>query len=322
MASFTRYPSISNYGNSKIESMCETVPQDEEWIVTEKLHGANFQFWTNGQEVKLGTRNKYVTPFDEVAFHNCGKVGIKVKPKILELFKEFTDCKEMIVFGELFGGSYVGFPQTSKPVQKEILYCPNVNFAAFEIEKDGKLLSKVESLYLLKKHEILCVFPIFNGNFKEAMEFSIQNYDKPSDAYRWLGLDPITNVPNIREGHVIQPNNTYYSKQGDRVIIKHKNEFWSESRTSNPTSKISNHTNPLMEAAINMITANRLKNIISQGDILSSEPFQKFIGPMVKDIIKEMETQVDEKELHGFQKLLSKEVQSRLKDLLIQVNQE
>ncbi len=112
------------------------VPSTEMWNVTEKVHGANFQFGTNGEDVQAGSRNKMVDQEDLIKFHHCGELLDLHKQQILNLFviiNKINMCKQVTVFGEIFGGSYPEHKQTRKPVQKEILYCPNVSFGAFDI---------------------------------------------------------------------------------------------------------------------------------------------------------------------------------------------
>lgn len=316
---FKRYPSIQNYKRSAVAKLICDVPLTEQWIVTEKIHGASFVFWTNGDDFKAGTRNKFATDFDLGAFHQCGKVVNELKDKIMNLHKSLQ-CDQIRVFGELFGGSYVGYPQSQKPVQREILYCPKVSFCAFDIMIDGKFTSKLKCIELCQLHQILCVPILFSGNFQEAMEYSYKYFNTPSEAYKWFGLAQITNFPNIREGHVIQPNNVYYSKDNDRVIIKHKNELWNESKQSKECKNEDNFVQALA-VGIDKITINRLKNILSHGDLqLTDAPF-KFIGPFVTDIMKEMQD-VNPKHKHQIQKSLSVEIKSRIHLMLDEVSKE
>lgn len=316
MITFRTYPSISNLSS---KTFVECVPKEETWHVSEKVHGANFQFCVqaDGSEhllVAPGTRNKFVTTADLVQFHQCGKVVDELTPKIVDPYQKFEECKTMIVYGELFGGSYPGFKCSQKPVQKEILYCPKVSFIAFDINVDGRFLSKTECNKMCKMVNLLCVPILFSGTYEEAINYSKEHYADLSTICELFELTPV--LPNIREGHVIQPDNVYFDRMS-RVIIKHKNEKWSEVKDKKPRKDKSVQDNENTEAkteALNMITETRLANLFSHGDVNPESPFGKIANFMVDDIVKEMLCEVDNKP--QFRKWLMINIKQELGPLL------
>jgi Rnl2 family RNA ligase len=294
--------------------LCQAVPDDEKWHVSCKIHGCNFQLQTDGETVKAGSRNKFVNDFDLVHFHHCGEIVKQNEQKMLNLFKLINneqECKELIVYGELFGGQYPGFPQT-KPVQKEILYCPQVNFAGMDIRIDSKFTSKTQCNKWLESVDILFIPSLFIGTKEEAFAYSELHYDSPSTIPKLLGLPPITGSANIREGCIIQPNGVYYAGgKSDRVIFKHKNEKWCErSAKVKPVSKSEMASSELFLTACEMITENRMTNILSH--YTEELPEGKLIGLFVQDILKELENEPDPKQAQQFRKQLSVEIKANL----------
>ena len=51
-----------------------------EWIVTEKIHGSNFCFSTNGKEIKCAKRNSLIE--DEKSFFGHKEIQKRLEPAI------------------------------------------------------------------------------------------------------------------------------------------------------------------------------------------------------------------------------------------------
>jgi len=134
----------NNYREAFIQAITLDPVYNEEWVVMEKAHGANLNFTTDGQEVRLGKR----TSFTDGTFFNCQSVYDRYKDSILKLIS-LTPYKTLTVYGELIGGHY---PSVKKPKnsgkcpQTEIWYCPQSEFYAFDIRADGHYLSYDECI--------------------------------------------------------------------------------------------------------------------------------------------------------------------------------
>jgi hypothetical protein len=64
-ANFREYHSMENIQKSGWVKTIEQHPcAEQKWIMLEKIHGANFQFWTDGVEVKVGKRTSYLIPYE------------------------------------------------------------------------------------------------------------------------------------------------------------------------------------------------------------------------------------------------------------------
>ena len=102
---------FSNLENTYRQNLIDKVQYEGkdvgEWVVTEKIHGANFSFWCDGTEVKVASRSQFV----DGTFYNCQAVINRYSEGILNWCQGFG-VKTFIVYGELFGGN----------IQKEVKY--------------------------------------------------------------------------------------------------------------------------------------------------------------------------------------------------------
>ncbi len=225
--SFEKYSSIENIHHyTKVK---DQIPIDSIWCVVEKIHGSNFSLQTSdGIKVQGGKRNSPINESELVKFNNCGEIIEKYKPHVLELFQFLKPKSNLIVYGEIFGSSYPPYPSTRKPVQKEVLYCPNIEFVVFDIKLDGKYLPIEQTNLLCGKFNFLYLKIDFKGTFAEAIAYSQpRNADLTSIPSAIFGLSEIKD--NIREGNIIRPyNDVLYLKNGTRVIFKDKNALFRE----------------------------------------------------------------------------------------------
>jgi len=211
------------------------VRSDETWIVLEKIHGCNFSFVTNGEELGCARRTELLGETE--SFYSWQKIRDKHKANILKLFvdvQNFADTETskvglVVLFGELFGGIYPHPDVEDLGVlhcQKGVYYSPDINFLAFDIlymtkESDEKHFvpySKV--MEILKKREILCIPPLFEGSMADCFQFDIK---------RDSMIPPILGYPKLKnnqiEGVVIKQLD---GKALDRKIFKHKNAKFEE----------------------------------------------------------------------------------------------
>eukprot|EP01126_Amoeba_proteus_P055736 TRINITY_DN6941_c0_g1_i1.p1 TRINITY_DN6941_c0_g1~~TRINITY_DN6941_c0_g1_i1.p1 ORF type:complete len:227 (-),score=35.13 TRINITY_DN6941_c0_g1_i1:744-1424(-) len=87
------------------------------WCVTEKIHGANCCFFSDGKEVWSAKRKGILKP-GEMFFPGHREVFYALSPKVLQLFQILTSEVDLesyrrnekinfvYLYGELFGGSY------------------------------------------------------------------------------------------------------------------------------------------------------------------------------------------------------------------------
>jgi Rnl2 family RNA ligase len=278
MDNFVKFPSIENVYNSKYITAIKEHISDEKcanipWVVTEKVHGANLQFCTDGQNVKLGKRTSYIEEKDMKPFYNSDKVFSRYKDRVVDAVnllavgKLATQPTTVTIYGELFGGRYNGHARVYKnPVQKEVLYCPEIEFYVFDVcvNIGGKQtrLDFDTMVKLCEKVNFLYSKELFRGSFDDCLKFSANCNNHLTTIPKYFGLDDISS--NIREGNVIKPvQPLYHHKTGDCFIVKDKNAIFRENNLSQPAVVVSELAE-LVKAASNYINTNRLNSLISK----------------------------------------------------------
>ena len=79
MLTFKKYSSIENHFNREfMEHVVEQMPQNLQYVVQEKVHGANTSFLCDGNEVKFAKRTSMLA--DDEKFYDY--------PELLEAYKD------------------------------------------------------------------------------------------------------------------------------------------------------------------------------------------------------------------------------------------
>ena len=205
------------------------------WVVTEKVHGANFSFVYENRTMKYAKRKEYLSWGDD--FFGFQLVVKEIESNIIQLFEELNlnyKGDKFIVYGELFGGKYphdnveeIGDVQA---VQTGVYYSPKISFCAIDIaiENNGikSYLIYENAIKYFERHGLFHSKPLSISKLNEALNFDIHiNSTVPKQ----LNLPEISN--NLIEGVVIKP---YDLKLEDellsRPIIKLKNKKFEEEK--------------------------------------------------------------------------------------------
>ena len=213
--------------------------------------------------------------------------------KMLALFEavktKYPETESITVFGELFGGSYPDVEQArgAFKVQKGIFYAPYNEFYAFDIMVNQAFyLNVTEANEFFETHGFFYAKTLFKGTLKEALAYP-NAFD--SKIPEWLKLPEITD--NICEGVVIKPVKPHFLPNGSRVIIKNKNEKWSEKSKANSKAKVdvelSNEAHTLLSELARYVNPNRLANVMSKESNLDSTHIGKLIGLLSKDAFED-----------------------------------
>ena len=109
-----------------------------EWAVTEKVHGANFSFSMEGDQLIYGKRKEVLAWQDD--FFGYQLVAKKLEFSIRKLFqavKSTYQYDKCTIYGELFGGDYphpdVAKDDRVQAIQTGVYYSPTIEFYAFDI---------------------------------------------------------------------------------------------------------------------------------------------------------------------------------------------
>jgi Rnl2 family RNA ligase len=227
------YSELENVNNQNLIAALRDRPNliSGDYIVTEKVHGANFKFETDGETVLYGRRKGWI---GDDNFLLCQNLYTSYKPKILQLFhdvkKVMPDLKILRVFGELYGGYYTRelLRPKQKQIQSEILYNPENDLYFFDIhytKKSGleKWMKYTTAINFFKSLGLFYAEPLFIGPFEEAIKYG-NVFDTTIPGKKGLP-DPRSVLAQgyLAEGVVIKPDDekTY---DGRRVIMKNRNE--------------------------------------------------------------------------------------------------
>ncbi|WP_298508382.1 RNA ligase family protein [uncultured Kordia sp.] len=249
------------------------------WVVTEKVHGANFSFVYENGSLKFAKRKAYLSWEDD--FFGFQIVVNQLETNIIRLFEELStqiSGTKFIMYGELFGGSYphssVEADTTVQAVQTGVYYSPTINFCSFDIaiETEGvstkTYLDYETAISYFEKHGIFYAKPLLIGKFGEAVNF---NTRINSTIPKQLQLPELTE--NLIEGVVIKPYNKLENAViSSRPIVKLKNKEFEEEKFHQAekwsyTAKLSSKSEDLsfiLEELRNYITTNRLESAISK----------------------------------------------------------
>lgn len=329
--SFSKYQHIENLTNRilnilKDDSHSSTQdgplgPHDpisqEQWVVTEKIHGSNFSFTTDGITIKQARRTDYLK--DTENFYKSKEFATKLQEKILNLYKNclidfpelLSNGKILVIYGELCGGIYDNYPKTITAIQNEIKYFPYLDFYAFDIYLDGKCLNYNNFAKICEKSEIKYVKPLFIGKLLEAVEYSTTHYEDLTTIPREHNLPDIPG--NIREGHVIKTVEYATFKNSRRAIIKHKNSKFNEKQ---PVVLVVEGEDPILEQ---YITEQRIHNVVSKfGKGFEYKNIGFIANEYVKDVKQDYETdnpqKLDKKQLDHVKRKVTKMLRNMIKD--------
>ena len=175
-----------------------------DWVVTEKIHGANFCVHCDGKDIKFAKR-KAILPENEDFFGYFSLID-SLKSKIIQLFILIKNANKKVVqisiYGELFGGEYPHPEVPSNPnvqaIQTGIYYSPNIEYCIFDI---GTLDDSGDRQYLdfnllkayCKQVKLLYTEPLFIGKYNKAISYKLGFKTKIPQK---LGYPPLNNVEN------------------------------------------------------------------------------------------------------------------------------
>jgi len=229
---FRKYNEIENtYREKVIQQTIEQGLSEGKWVVTEKIHGSNLTFYTNGKDIQAAKRNSFLSEEEEDKFYNCKEIKQKYRESILrtfEIIKKYNVTTNTVrIHGEIFGGIYPHKEVKPNPkavkVQDGVFYCPQNEFYVFDIHDGIRYIDYLKLVEICKETKLLFAEPLFIGEFKDALQY-------PCD-FRTL-LPERFNLPPIEkneaEGIVIKPNVSMWYNNGSRVAFKKKTEKFRE----------------------------------------------------------------------------------------------
>jgi Rnl2 family RNA ligase len=274
---FLSYRSSENsYQQKFVEKVKENLNwKSIEWVVQEKIHGANFSFYVNEETIRCASRNNFL---GNQNFHGYLRIKQKYEKDIKSLFDYYKkvddDIQYIVVYGELFGGSYPhpDVPRENIPsVQKGVFYLPYVDFLVFDIllvkENSKMFVSPSHMIKTLKTVGVnLSPVPTLSSNFLDfCLDFPIENIHPAIS--KVSGLPQIEN--NIIEGIIIRPDIMLNYDSIVFPVFKKKNGSFIEktSRGVKEHTKLLENVKSVLDNFLTFVNSNRLDNVLSKFDV-------------------------------------------------------
>jgi len=294
---FIKYQTIENHYNGRyLKNIKEYIPLESQWIILEKIHGANFSIITNGDDI-ICCKRTGILKNDEI-FFNYQKIIKKYKNDIIEIFQQikinYCDVKEIQIYGEIFGGKY--FDKKIKMcVQKEIQYHPDIEFMIYDIRinvnEKNMYLNYNDLIEIVCKTNLKFIPILFQGTFEDTLNYDVNFI---TIIPRLFGLPNMDN--NFAEGIIIKPLLPIIINEHN-IIIKKKNEKFSELK--NNTNKIKSIDEFINRVIENDVLKMRINSIKSKYNEIMDK--KKVTILIVEDIINEAEKifdNIDKKKLN------------------------
>lgn len=338
MELFKKYPSITNASQKKfVDNIVVNLP-NETWIVTEKIHGANFSIiFDENNEISFGSRNQHLgltSSFYDLPGLKVTKFNDKtLVQRATELNQHLREIYPNVTQVNMFG-EYAGTLTQGNKVQREIEYGEQ-DFYLFDIVVTNQnvplYLDKLFVRELANKFEISQpALLLITNNIYDALKVP-NDFDSVSGEHRKvqdvLDVELTFTGKNITEGTVIEPRDVKFYKEG-RVILKNKNSKFSENHTSKPIKKeqiLSEEEQLFLELIVGYVNVNRVSNICSHFGYGSREEVQKNFGAIlnetmqdaIKDIKKDLE---DITLLDKVIKIFHKHVSNAVREFLLSLD--
>lgn len=261
---FRKFTSIENHYREKYITILHELGYDQkQWIVHEKIHGANLSFITNGTEVLVAARNSVT----DDNFYAAADVFKKYKELATVLKNtEFPDASSIQIYGELYGPG----------IQKGVYYGDQKDFVAFDLTVDNVPLDWNVALTALTAHGFktapcMGTFESLNDALMVSAEFKSQVAEAPGD--------------NFAEGVVIKPVTPLRTPNGSRVMIKKKHPKFAEKIKRD---NIAAAPNPFVDIAMQYINQNRVDAVLSKEGEITQSDFGRILQLVASDVIIDM----------------------------------
>lgn len=273
------------------------------WIVTEKVHGSNFSIYYMDGKIEFSKRNDILK--ENEWFYNYQLIKDKLIRNIKKI-SEFINHKNIILYGELFGGWYPEnnkewtgpenvrintkgvsiVPFEDRAIQEGIYYTPNIEYMVFDIgivnnnEISFIDFNKMEEC--IKKTELFYSKPLMIGTFEKVQQYNIEfNSTIPEQ----LGQLPLPKGTNIAEGIVIKPIDAHFVKDKDgnniRCLIKIKNKKFLEVSDSFDMEEANKSYKFIL---LKLINQNRFQAVISKIGKLTDDNINSVLNEYVEDV--------------------------------------
>lgn len=296
---FDKYSSLSHAIKTRVHNAVINMGfagPDIPWIVTEKIHGANFGLTYNVLDAAM-TPNKRSSflPMDDTfyGFQTIKKGMVEALQSLYQLVGDNVE-ESISVRGEIAGGGFYGTKDRhAKSVQSGTNYNTANFFAAFDLIIDGRYIKPIEAHVLLDAagFNIVPVLGVYK-TFAEAMEVSNVFESLVPAMFNCKAEEE-----NFAEGWVARPFvHEFVFGNEKRVILKSVNPKFSENvhvpRVKEP-KELPEAAQVLFNATVSYLNENRLNAVISKHGAPQQKEFGLIMGMLVQDALDEYSEDVD-----------------------------
>lgn len=272
---FKKYTSIENHYQEGFIMRC---PEGNYiWCITEKIHGANFQVYFDGENFLIGSRNRFLNTTD--SFYGLQDLVENIKHRIIDFYQEYAYDRpfELVLFGEVYGDG----------IQKGIRYCKDHKIRFFDMKINGEYVPYKSAVEVFERYELpyIPVKKLEFGRIYNVVRAADTRFNSTIAEGEYADLKE-----NLCEGVVIKPYEVELkSQKGDRVIIKKKNEeFFEKSHT--PKAKVKDDRfvdyKADEDAVMVYINQNRFDSVFSKDQYIKTN-FGDFIKAYTDDVVED-----------------------------------
>ncbi|KAG5480779.1 hypothetical protein CUR178_05914 [Leishmania enriettii] len=229
-ALFERYSEIENAHSRRLEALKNSGLFHDEWIATEKVHGANFGIYSteHGKTIQYAKRSGIMPPHEHFfGYHILIPELARYARQGRELLAEQLGASPstVIINGELFGGKYdhpsvpkrrqsvmvAGRPRAITAVQNNAFpqYSPDLHFYAFDIkyrmteEESYRTMTYDQALTIFEKIPgLLYAKAIIRGPLSKVAAFDVEHFVTTIPPLVGMGDYPLKG--NWSEGLVVK----------------------------------------------------------------------------------------------------------------------
>ena len=304
----------SNFSKYKLTEADYRLFKKTDWIVTEKIHGANFCIISDGQTVNFAKRKEILSLEDDFFCYQI--IAEDLSNKALAVFEAvkniYPHTNQISIYGELFGGEYPHPEVNENPevnaIQTGVYYSPNIEFMAFDLAYTSDLhernyLDIDRFISVCEEVNIAYIPVLFRGKYEEAIAYKIEFTTTIPQIFN---LPPLENE-NFAEGIVIKPAKNFFieTKKGklrpaSKIKIPqfaedkrfHQAQKWNYNAYENQKRSPEGSDRDLATEAANLITLNRLNNLISKvGKPIKKNKKQRerILQLYIDDVIEDLE---------------------------------
>lgn len=278
---FNAYEHMENHYNLDKLFVLSELESNIQCVATEKIHGTNYSFLSDGSTIKPCKRNSTLT--ESSSFNGHQNVFNKYKSSIEHIYniikEKYPTVEYIQLYGELFGGLFNG--QTEKnhsKVQSKTSYHMKNEFMAYDLKISILDESKSHVFYV----DWLDLVELFDNNPTIIIKLvptlkmdTLENLLKlnpvfESQVSKIYGLDEQLK-PFYAEGYVIHPVretqfiSKYNNEQNHRMIFKFKNPAYLEVDQSIVTNQSTKTVKPQYSTILKKyININRYNNVSSK----------------------------------------------------------